>query len=135
MLDDKDLDIDKVRRIRQRSRCFRTIERRTSRIGKINLMSFKSTYDFLYRLRTLLEVDTYAFIIPIFADDGLSVTGLYPLQSQSVSIMEHKGITYLRYRFANGKTAAIEYDRVGVLTKMNYANEFLAMVMVYCITQ
>ena len=39
--------------------------------------------------------------------------------------MEHKGITYLRYRFANGKTAAIEYDRVGVLTKMNYANEFL----------
>lgn len=86
---------------------------------------FQSTYDFLYRLRTLLEVDTYAFIIPIFADDGLSVTGLYPLQSQSVSIMEHRGITYLRYRFANGKTAAIEYDRVGVLTKMNYANEFL----------
>lgn len=86
---------------------------------------FQSTYDFLYRLRTMLEVDTFAFIIPILSEDGLTVKGLYPLKSDRVSIREFRGKTFLRYEFNNGESAAIEYDRVGVLTKMNYHNEFL----------
>lgn len=86
---------------------------------------WQSTYDFLYRLRTIYEVDTYAFILPILSDDNLVVEGLYPLKSQSVKLMEHKGEIWLKYQFANGETAAIEYDRVGVLMKMNYDSEFL----------
>lgn len=86
---------------------------------------FQTTYDFLYRLRTIYEVDTYVFIIPLYSDDGMHITGIYPLKSQGVEIMQHSGKLWLRYKFANGETAAIEYDRVGVLGKMNYKSEFL----------
>ena len=49
---------------------------------------FQSTYDFLYRLRTLYEVDTYAFIIPLMSDDNLIIKGFYPLKAEQVEIME-----------------------------------------------
>ena len=39
--------------------------------------------------------------------------------------MEYNGEVWLRYTFANGKKAAIEFERVGVLSKMSYKNEFL----------
>lgn len=85
---------------------------------------FQSTYDFLYRLRTLYEVDTYTFILPIYSNDGMVVEGLYPLKSDNVSLHEFNDTIFLRYQFSNGQKAAIEYDSVGVLTKMNYKNEF-----------
>jgi hypothetical protein len=85
---------------------------------------FQTTYDFLYRLRTLYEVDTYVFVIPLLSDDGMHIKGFYPLQAPQVEIMEHGGTLYLRYKFINGETAAIEYDRVGILSKMSYENEF-----------
>ena len=86
---------------------------------------FQSTYDFLYRARTLFEVDTYVFIIPMLNDDGVSVEGFYPLDANQVEMMEYKGEIWLRYTFTNGQVGAIEYDRVGVLSKMNYNNEFI----------
>lgn len=86
---------------------------------------FQSTYDFLYRLRTLYEVDTYAFIIPLMSDDNLSVKGFYPLKAEQVEIMEYNGVVFLKYSFLDGTKAAIEYDRVGVLSKMNYNEDFL----------
>lgn len=86
---------------------------------------FQSTYDFLYRLRTLYEVDTYAFIIPLMSDDNLSIKGFYPLKAEQVEIMEYNGVVFLKYSFLDGTKAAIEYDRVGVLSKMNYNEEFL----------
>ena len=86
---------------------------------------FQSTYDFLYRLRTLYEVDTYAFIIPLMSDDNLSVKGFYPLKAEQVEIMEYNGVVFLKYSFLDGTKAAIEYDRVGVLSKMNYRQDFL----------
>ena len=86
---------------------------------------FQSTYDFLYRLRLLYEIDTYVFVIPIMSKDDMVVSGFYPLRSEQVELTEFNGSVWLRYRFMNGDTAAIEYDRVGVLSKMNYNNEFL----------
>lgn len=86
---------------------------------------FQSTYDFLYRLRTLYEVDTYAFIIPLMSDDNLSIKGFYPLKAEQVEIMEYNGVVFLKYSFLDGTKAAIEYDRVGVLSKMNYNEDFL----------
>lgn len=86
---------------------------------------FMSTYDFLYRARTLFEVDTYVFIIPIMDEDQLAVVGFYPLMAQNVEFLEYKGEMWLRYTFESGQKAAIEYNRVGVLSKMNYKNEFI----------
>ncbi|AMC94221.1 hypothetical protein AOC36_09570 [Erysipelothrix larvae] len=85
---------------------------------------FQSTYDFLYRLRTLYETDTCVFILPLYRDvEQTVINGLYPLKASMSEIVEYEGALYLRYTFANGQKAAIEYDRVGVIMKMNYASE------------
>lgn len=86
---------------------------------------FQSTYEFLYRLRTYYEVDTYAFVIPIERVEPREVIGFYPLKAQQVEILQDtKGNPWLRYTFGNGRKAIIEYDRVGVLSKMAYKSEF-----------
>ena len=87
---------------------------------------FQSTYDFLYKLRLLYEMDTYVFIIPIMSrENDVIVEGFYPLKADNVEILEFDGITWLRYKFDNGQIAAIEYDRVGIISKMNYRNDFI----------
>ncbi len=87
---------------------------------------FQSTYEFLYRLRTYYEVDTYTFIIPIEEFAPRRVVGFYPLKATQVELLEDSsGQVWLRYTFANGQKAVIEYDRVGVLSKMAYKSEFL----------
>lgn len=87
---------------------------------------FQSTYEFLYRLRTYYEVDTYTFIIPIEKFAPRRVVGFYPLKATQVELLEDSsGQVWLRYTFANGQKAVIEYDRVGVLSKMAYKSEFL----------
>lgn len=88
---------------------------------------YMNTYQYLYRLGTYLEVNTYAFIIPLYTinEQGNEViSGFYPLSPQRVEIIGDK-ILYLRYTFSNGQQAAIEYDRVGVLSKFMFRNDFL----------
>lgn len=87
---------------------------------------FQSTYEFLYRLRTYYEVDTYTFIIPIEEFAPRRVVGFYPLKAAQVELLEDSNSqVWLRYTFANGQKAVIEYDRVGVLSKMAYKSEFM----------
>ena len=87
---------------------------------------YMNTYQYLYRLSTYLEANTYAFILPLYEADGEGkeqVTGFYPLSPTNVEILGDKEL-YLRYTFANGQKAVIEYDRVGVLSKFSFKNEF-----------
>ena len=85
---------------------------------------YMDTTKFLYRLATILSVNTTAFIIPLYADDLESITGYYPILPQRTEIVEHKGEPYLRYTFNNGEKAAIELNRVGILTQYQYKNDF-----------
>lgn len=87
--------------------------------------SFQSTYEFLYRLRTIYEVDTYVFILPLYNQDYSKIVGFYPLKANQVELMDYMGKIWLRYTFLNGKRAAIEYEKVGVISKYSYHNEFL----------
>lgn len=85
---------------------------------------FMDTTKFIYRLATILSVDTTAFIIPLYADDLVTIVGYYPLLPQSTEILEFQGEPWLRYTFSNGQKAAIEFDRVGVLTQYQYDEDF-----------
>ncbi len=84
---------------------------------------FMDTSKFLYRLATILSVNNNAFIIPL-EDEAGYITGYYPLLPQFCEVVEVKGVPYLRYTFSNGKRAAIEFDRVGVLTQHQYNDDF-----------
>jgi hypothetical protein len=83
---------------------------------------FMTTQQFLYRLRTIYEVENNAYIIPIYGDKD-QIVGLYPISTMGSQLVRIEGKIYLRYTL-NGITSAIEYERVGHLKKHHYLNEF-----------
>lgn len=84
---------------------------------------WQDTTKFLYRTATILEAENTVFLVPVLDVRGRTV-GAYPILPSACALMEGEdGITYLRFRFFSGKYAAIEYDRCGVLTKMQYRDD------------
>lgn len=85
---------------------------------------YMDTTKFLYRLATILSVNTTAFIVPLYQEDYETIRGYYPLLPQGTEIIDVRGEAWLRYTFANGQKAAIELSRVGVLTQFQFQNDF-----------
>ena len=83
---------------------------------------FMSTSHFLYRVATILSVNNTAFIVPVEDEYGM-LTGYYPLLPQNCELIDVQGEPFLRYTFANGQRAAIEFERVGVVTQFQYEDE------------
>lgn len=84
---------------------------------------FQDTYKFLYRLATILLVNNTAFVCPIEDDFGRLV-GYYPLLPQNCEVIDVGGKPYLRYSFATGQKAAVEFEKVGILTRFQCSNDF-----------
>lgn len=84
--------------------------------------SFMDTTKFIARLATILECEHTAFIVPIEDAYG-DLCGWYPIRPAMCEVIEYEGVVYLRYTFANGERAAIEFERVGVLTSHQYRND------------
>lgn len=78
---------------------------------------------FLYRTSTILDVNNTAFIVPVF-DERMTITGVFPVLPTSCSLVEYDGEIWLRYQFASGQTAAVEFRKCAVLTKHQYKNDF-----------
>ncbi len=85
---------------------------------------YMDTYKFLYRLATILEINTTAYIVPITDDTGTYIVGYYPILPSLCEVLEYKNEPWLRYTFGNGQKACIEFSRVGVLTKFQYDSDF-----------
>lgn len=85
---------------------------------------YMDTTKFLYRLATILSVNTTAFIIPLYNEDYVTIRGYYPLLPQQTELIDVGGEAWLRYTFGNGEKAAIEFSRVGVLTQYQFKNDF-----------
>lgn len=83
-----------------------------------------NTSQFIYRIATILKVNTTAFIVPLYAEDYETIIGFYPLLPGRTEVIQVGGEPWLRYYFQNGQKAAIEYSRVGVLTRYQYKNDF-----------
>lgn len=79
---------------------------------------------FLYRLATILECDTTAYVVPAFASDGETYTGIWPLKADSADIVEYGGEPWVRFDFGNGETSAIELRHVCILSKYQYESDF-----------
>lgn len=83
---------------------------------------FMDTTKFLYRLATIYEVDNTAFMVPV--EDQLGrLIGYYPILPRRCEIVEAGGVIYLRYQFANGEYAAIEFEKVGVMAQYLYHDD------------
>jgi hypothetical protein len=86
--------------------------------------SFMDTTKFLYRLATILSVNNTAFIVPILDDLGVYIIGYYPILPSMCEVVEYQARPWLRYTFTTGQKAAIEFEKVGILTQFQYRNDF-----------
>lgn len=83
---------------------------------------YQTWYQFWYRTRTIYEMQNNAIIVPIL-DDYDEITGLFPVLPSYCEVVAYKGKEYLRYRFYGNKSAAIELDKCGIITKHQYKND------------
>ena len=79
---------------------------------------------FMYRLSTILDVQNTAFITPIYDEYG-EPSGIFAPLPERCEIVQFRNVPYLRYKFQDGRTAAVELDYCGIMTKFQYKNDFL----------
>ena len=78
---------------------------------------------FLYRVSTILDINNTAFVVPVF-DERMIITGVFPVLPSMCSLVEYDGELWLRYQFASGQYAAVEFRKCAVLTKHQYESDF-----------
>lgn len=86
---------------------------------------FQSTYQFLYRVATILEVTTTCFIIPLYDAYQETIQGFYPINPQlcEMVIGDDKKL-YVRYTMSHGIKATLEYNKVGVIYKHAFKEKY-----------
>ena len=90
--------------------------------GKPNI--FMTGSQFLYKVATIYETQNTCFIVPVL-DTLDRIIGYYPVLPSTTEIREQGGEPFLVYTFGNGEKAAIELDRVGVISKFLYQHDLL----------
>ena len=83
---------------------------------------FMTGAQFVYKVATIYEAQNTCFIVPVLDEYGL-ITGFYPVNPQQTEVIDVQGEPWLRYTFANGKKAAIELERCGVVSKYLYKSD------------
>lgn len=78
---------------------------------------------FLYRTSTILDVNNTAFITPMYDEYG-EPSGIYTPLPEKCEIVQYGDVPYLRYDFGRGNKAAVELAWCGIMTRMQYRNDF-----------
>lgn len=78
---------------------------------------------FLYRVSTILDVNSTAVIVPVL-DEYVQTVGFFPVLPGRCSVIEFEGEPWLRYEFRHGQRAATPMRECAVLTKYQYASDF-----------
>ena len=83
---------------------------------------FMTSAQFVYKVATIYDAQNTCFIVPIL-DEFDRLNGYYPVNPMQTELIDVGGEPWLRYKFANGKSAAIELARCGVVSKYLYKND------------
>ena len=78
---------------------------------------------FLYRLSTILDMQNTAFVVPIINEFG-ETTGIFPVLPSNCELRMHQNQPWIKYTFANGRSAEVEKKRCAILTKFQYKHDF-----------
>ena len=84
---------------------------------------FQSWSQFMARAATIYYCNNTLFITPIWDDYG-QISGVYTPLPQRCKMVQYEGKPYLRYEFGNGLRAAVELEYCGLMTRMQYKNDF-----------
>lgn len=72
--------------------------------------------DFLYKVRTLLEINNIVFIY-IMRDDFGKCIGLYPMPTAQMDAVEMAGELYIKFNYSNGTAMVHSWEDLAVLRK------------------
>ena len=78
---------------------------------------------FLKRLAAMYDADGTAVVVPVFARDGITITGLYPLRFEVAEIVEVDGKPWVRFTFASAPQSAIELENVCIINKFQIESD------------
>ena len=84
---------------------------------------FQTWGQFLYRTRTILELQNNAFVVPVYDDAGKEILGFFTVLPSQCEVQDVEGLPVLRFRFLSGVEAALPMDEVGVLTRYQYKDD------------
>ena len=83
---------------------------------------FMTGAQFVYKAATIYDAQNTCFIVPIL-DEFDRLCGYYPVNPMQTEVIDVGSEPWLRYKFANGKSAAIELARCGAVSKHLYKND------------
>ena len=84
---------------------------------------FQTWSQFLARAGTIFYNNNTLFITPVWDQYG-EISGVYTPLPDRCEIAQYNDVPYLRYEFAQGQRAAVELEYCGVMTRMQYRNDF-----------
>lgn len=84
---------------------------------------FQTWTQFLARAATIYYNANTLFITPVWDDYG-EISGIYTPVPERCEIVQYNGVPYLRYEFSRGQKAAVELEYCGIMTRMQYKNDF-----------
>lgn len=84
---------------------------------------FQTWTQFLARAATIYYNTNTLFITPVWDDYG-EISGIYTPLPDRCEIAQYNKIPYLRYEFTMGQKAAVELEYCGVMTRMQFRNDF-----------
>lgn len=84
---------------------------------------FESWPEFLERCSNIYRTQNNLFIAPVLDDYG-EVAGFWPLYPTQTEVKERRGIPYLVFSFANGKTMAMELRRIAAVKRYQLQSDF-----------
>lgn len=84
---------------------------------------FQTWSQFLARAATIYYVNNNLVICPVWDEYG-EVSGIYTPLSDRCELVQYGGKPYMRYQFSWGKAAAVELEYCGIMTRMQYRNDF-----------
>lgn len=85
---------------------------------------YMDTTKFIYKVASILEVENTAFIVPLYDKYFQKVVGFYPVRPQQAELRERNGKPYIVFQFPRGEKAAMELDKVGIMNKFFYKDDF-----------
>lgn len=86
---------------------------------------WQDTKKYLYRLATIYKTENTAFIVPVYEDSSIDrLAGYYTVQPSQAQVVESGGVPYMRFSFPYGQVATVELERTGIMTQMQYRDDF-----------
>lgn len=86
---------------------------------------WQDTKKYLYRLATIYKAENTAFIVPVYEDGSIDrLAGYYPVRPSQAQVVESGGVPYMRFSFPYGQIATVELERTGIMTQMQYRDDF-----------